>query len=101
LPQCKNKCISSWRKSFAVWPFYTRCRNCGAKLRVEISYWKNAVAQVLGLLAFWTLFLLGVKSGVGGAVTGGVLGAIVAMLIAMIPGRFLKLKVLSKQRERK
>jgi hypothetical protein len=95
-PRCQTKSLSQWAKFFAVWPFSTRCKNCGARLRAKIPYWQNVAAQVLAQIVFWTILIVGIGKGAGGIAIGAIVGAALGMLIAMIPGRFAKLEETKK-----
>lgn len=94
-PKCEKEGVSPWAPFFASWPFYARCKSCGARLRVRIPHWQNILAQIFSQLAFWALLLYGaVQGGFLGIVVGGIIGIIVGLVIALIPGFFSKLEAL-------
>jgi len=94
-PKCPKEGVSPWAPLFASWPFYARCKNCRARLRVRIPHWQNILAQILSQIAFWALLLFGlVQGGLYGLIVGGILGVVVGLLIALVPGFFSKLEAL-------
>lgn len=92
-PKCETRGVSSWARALAVWPFSTRCRNCGARLRVQIPYWQNVTVQLLSQVVFWTVLIVGIRSGIGVA-AAFLGGAALSIVIAIVPGRFAKLEVI-------
>lgn len=94
-PKCEKEGVSPWAPLFASWPFYARCKSCGARLRTKIPHWQNALAQILSQFAFWVLLIYGaIQGGSLGILVGGILGALVGLVIALIPGFFSKLEAL-------
>jgi hypothetical protein len=94
-PKCHREGVSPWALLYAAWPFHTRCRNCGARLRAKIPHWQNILSQILAQAAFWALLLFGaVRGGLQGILAGGAVGIVVSVFIVLIPVFFSKLEAL-------
>ena len=90
-PVCNASKMSTWAMVFAMWPFSTHCENCGAKLRLRLSFLQNLAIQLISLATFWGILFFGILCGLG-VVFAFSLAVSTLILVVVITSRFARLE---------